>query len=59
MFPLEQHTIFLTLAGWNRTGSVTSCVRTTVPAGMATFAVGVLASVNSTSAVAARAPWSR
>ena len=44
---------------WKRTGSVTSCVRSTVPAGMVTLATGTRASWSQTSAVAACAPWSR
>ena len=43
---------------WKRTGSVTSCVRTIVPAGIVTSAAGGAASWKTTSAVAARAPGS-
>lgn len=39
-----------------RTGSVTSCVRSTVPAAMVTLATGTRASESDTSAVAACAP---
>ena len=44
---------------WKRTGSVTSWVRTTVPAGRVTLAAGGRERRSSTSAVAAWAPWRR
>ena len=44
---------------WNRTGSVTSWVRVTVPAGIVTAAAGVRDSATTTPAVAACAPCSR